>query len=159
MRHVDAHGLTSHDHFQRFRHFMSPLLHATGGTLANLRVLDMGCNAGFWAIQCALAGAAEVVGFDARSHAIEQANLLRDIAGLDQLRFEVLRLDEASPQRLGGTFDVVLNLGLLYHLPDPLDVLQRTFALAGRFVVLDTDVDPDRHARIALKWEEASNGR
>lgn len=31
-----------------------------------------------------------------------------------------------SPEALGGTFDLVLNLGFLYHVPDPVEALERT---------------------------------
>jgi predicted RNA methylase len=66
------------DHpLQRFTHFMPSLVAAAGGSLAGKRVLDIACNAGFWSIQCALLGAAEVVGFDTRPELVEQAQVLR----------------------------------------------------------------------------------
>ena len=82
-------------------------------------MLDIACNSGFWSLQCALLGA-KVVGFDARGELVEQAKLIKAIVGADNVEFKVLDFWDMSPQALGGTFDVVLNLGILYHLPKPL---------------------------------------
>jgi len=117
-----------HRPLQRFRHFMPYLLQALGGSLRGKRVLDIACNSGFWSIQCALLGA-DVVGFDARAELIEQANLIKSIVGVRNVDFRLLDFWEMSPELLGGKFDVVLNLGILYHLPDPLEALRRTAAM------------------------------
>jgi SAM-dependent methyltransferase len=138
---------------QRFRHFMPHLLSANGGSLEGLRVLDIACNAGFWSVQCALLGA-EVTGFDARPELIEQANLIKKIVGLKNLDFKVLDFFSMNPEALGGTFDIVLNLGVMYHLPQPLDTLERTRAMATKYVLLDTGVHPTVDPAIYLRWEE-----
>ncbi len=138
---------------QRFRHFMPHLVESQGGSLKGKRVLDIACNSGFWSLQCALLGA-EVVGFDARPELIEQANLLKSIIGLDNVDFRVLDFWDMSPEALDGTFDVVLNLGILYHLPDPLEVLKLTRAMAGKNILLDTGVHPSVDPVIKLAWEE-----
>ena len=122
---------------QRFRHFMPYLVEAENGSLQGKRILDIACNSGFWSIQCALLGA-EVVGFDSRPELIEQANLIKSIVGIDNVTFKILDFWDMSPQSLDGTFDIVLNLGILYHLPSPLEVLQLTKAMARmRFILLD----------------------
>ena len=137
---------------QRFRHFMPHLVHAHGGTLKGKRVLDIACNSGFWSIQCALLGA-EVVGFDARSELIEQATLLKSITGVDNVEFEVLDFWAMNPEALGGSFDIVLNLGFLYHVPKPLEALERTMAMARKHILLDTAVHPSDELAIYLGWE------
>ncbi len=144
---------------QRFRHFMPWLLRETGGTLKGKRVLDIACNSGFWSIQCALLGAAEVVGFDARPELVEQANLVKSIVGLDNVRFQQMDFWEMSPSRLGGVFDVVLNLGILYHLPKPLEALELTKAMAMEHIVLDTVICAERGALIRVGWEEPEDIR
>lgn len=138
---------------QRFRHFMPWLLAATGGSLRGKRVLDIACNSGFWSLQCALFGADEVVGFDARPELIEQANLIKAAAGIERTSFHVLDFWEMDPARLGGTFDVVLNLGILYHLPKPLDAIELTRRMAREYIVLDTAVQADRAPILRLNWE------
>jgi 2-polyprenyl-3-methyl-5-hydroxy-6-metoxy-1,4-benzoquinol methylase len=144
-------GLDSHRPerpLQRFRHFMPYV-----GSLAGKRVLDIACNSGFWSIQCALLGA-DVVGFDARPELIEAANALKRITGAESAEFRVLDFREMTPDALGGQFDVVLNLGLLYHLAKPLEALERTKAMARGRIVLDTAVHPSDEIAVHLKWEE-----
>ena len=143
---------------QRFRHFMPYLIQSQGGSLKGKRVLDIACNSGFWSIQCALLGA-EVVGFDARPELIEQANLLKWITGVDSVDFRVLEFWQMSPEALGGRFDVVLNLGFLYHVPKPLEALELTKIMARKHILLDTAVHPSEEFAIHLKWEEPSDIR
>jgi tRNA (mo5U34)-methyltransferase len=138
---------------QRFRHFMPYLMQSQGGSFKGKRVLDIACNSGFWSIQCALLGA-EVVGFDARPELIEEANLLKRITGADNVEFRVLDFWRMSPEALGGEFDVVLNLGFLYHVPKPVEALELTKNMARKHVLLDTAVHPSGEFAIHLKWEE-----
>jgi tRNA (mo5U34)-methyltransferase len=149
-------GLDTDDakrHLQRFSHFMPYLVAACGGSLGGKRVLDVACNSGFWSIQCALLGA-EVVGFDARPELIEQSRLLKRITGADGVDFRLLDFWQMSPEALGGRFDVVLNLGFLYHVPKPVEALERTRRMAGEHILLDTAVHPSPECAIHLKWEE-----
>ena len=132
---------------------MPYVIQAQGGTLRGKRVLDIACNAGFWSIQCALLGA-EVVAFDARPEVIEEANLVKGITGADSVDFRVLDFWQMSPDTLGGRFDVVLNLGFLYHVSNPLEALERTRAMARKHILLDTAVHPADDFSIHLKWEE-----
>ncbi len=143
---------------QRFRHFMPYLIGAENGSLRGKRILDIACNSGFWSIQCALLGA-EVVGFDGRAELIKQADLIRSIVGVDKVEFRVLDFWDMSPQALGGTFDIVLNLGILYHLTDPLKALQLTKSMAREHILLDTSVYPSREPVIKLRWEEPADIR
>ena len=138
---------------RRFRHFMPHLVKAAGGSLRGKRVLDIACNSGFWSFQCALMGA-EVIGFDARPELIAQANLVKSVVGSQNLHFQVLDFWDMSAATLGGDFDIVLNLGILYHLSNPLPALQRTFAMAREHVLLDTEVYPSTDSVIKLRWEE-----
>jgi len=146
---------------QRFRHFMPYLVEAQNGSLQGKRILDIACNSGFWSIQCALLGA-EVIGFDARVGLIEQANLIKSIVGINNVEFRVLDFWDMSPQLLHGTFDIVLNLGILYHLPNPLESLELTKSMAKGHILLDTGVNSSNdsvHPVIELRWEEPTDIR
>lgn len=142
---------------QRFRHFMPYVVHAAGGSLAGKRVLDIACNSGFWSIQCALLGA-DVVGFDARPELIAEADLVKRITGADRAEFRVLPFREMTPERL-GEFDVVLNLGFLYHVAEPLAALERTRSMTRQTILLDTAIHPSDDAALQLKWEEPTDIR
>jgi tRNA (mo5U34)-methyltransferase len=47
---------------------------------------------------------------------------------------------DLSPERL-GTFDVVLFLGVLYHLPNPLLALERVASVTKHLLIVETVVD------------------
>src|SRR5450759_3603387 len=64
-------------HKQRARYFFDPLVnHCCGGSLAGKRVLDVGCNAGYWSLKALEAGADFVLGIDGRKMHVDQANLV-----------------------------------------------------------------------------------
>src|SRR5690606_28533614 len=53
-------------HRERKRYFFDPVVDLCGGSLKGKRVLDLGCNAGFWSLNAAEAGADFVLGVDGR---------------------------------------------------------------------------------------------
>lgn len=145
-------------HLGRFRHVMPWVMQAEGGTLAGSRVLDVACNGGFWSVQCALLGA-EVVGFDARPEVVEQARLTANIAGVaDRTSFRVLDVADMTPDTL-GRFDVVLHLGLLYHLPDPASALGAAREMTRSTLALDTTTYPSDAPLVEMRWEESEDVR
>jgi len=106
-----------------------------GAELAECSVLDIGCNSGWFSFDLAERGARSVDGVDLRAHNIDQARFLADYFGLPNTRFETA---DATAFDDGRTWDVVLNLGVLYHVTDPLAFVRRTYELCTRFAVLDT---------------------
>jgi SAM-dependent methyltransferase len=115
------------------------------------RALDLACNEGWWSHRLVAWGAAEVVGIDARAEHVERAAELRDRAGLrDVITFhhgDATRLDADA---LGGPFDVVLHLGLLYHLEDPIGSLRAARALCRGLLVVESQAC--RAAPVAHAW-------
>src|SRR5919205_2888717 len=51
--------------------------------LTGRSVLDVGCNAGFYAVELKRRGAARVVGVDSQRNLIRQAEFVRDALGLE----------------------------------------------------------------------------
>jgi SAM-dependent methyltransferase len=134
-------------------------LQANHGSLKGKRVLDIACNSGFWSLQFALLGA-EVIGFDARPDLVEQANLIKRIVGLKNVNFQVLDFWDMNPQSLGGgKFDIVLCLGILYHLPWPIDALRLVKSMSQKHILLDTEVYPSSDPVVQLRWEEPNDIR
>jgi tRNA (mo5U34)-methyltransferase len=80
-------------------------------------VLDIGCNAGFYSIEMKRRGAARVVGIDSDEAYLAQARFAAEVCGVDIELRELSVYDVAS---LGERFDVVLFMGVLYHLRHPL---------------------------------------
>jgi tRNA (mo5U34)-methyltransferase len=93
--------------------------------LTGWSVLDIGCNAGFYSLEMARRGAARVVGVDSDPRYLAQARLAAEVNGVDLDLREMSVYDVGS---LGERFDLVLFMGVLYHLRYPLlalDVLYK----------------------------------
>lgn len=132
-------------------HLWPHMLEAHGGSLAGLRVLDIACNCGGFAIEAARAGAAEVVGIDVDPHYIRQAEFIRDALGYDNVSYRVARLEDLDVAET-GSFDVVFFFGILYHLADPVGALTRISALARDMIVVDTSMLRFRYVDNLVKW-------
>ncbi len=85
--------------------------------LTGKTVLDLGCNAGFFSIEMKRRGAARVLGIDFDARYLEQARLAAEVSGVDVELRELSVYDVAA---LGEQFDVVIFMGVLYHLRHPL---------------------------------------
>ena len=96
--------------FQRFAH-------ALPASLAGKSVLDIGCNGGFYAMEMKRRGAARVLGIDTDERYLAQGRLAADVAGLD---IEFAKLSVYDVASLGERFDLVIFMGVLYHLRHPL---------------------------------------
>lgn len=89
--------------------------------LSGMRVLDVGTSDGFFSVKLAQRGA-EIVALDYRSkeeHGFHVTELLNSNVNITYHRMNVYDID---PSKL-GQFDIVLFLGVLYHLPDMIKVL------------------------------------
>ena len=85
--------------------------------LAGKRVLDIGCNGGFYALAMKRLGAAHVLGIDDDPFYLEQARFAAETTGLD-VEFRCMSVYDVAA--LGQRFDLVLFMGVLYHLRHPL---------------------------------------
>jgi tRNA (mo5U34)-methyltransferase len=105
--------------WQRFAHVIPENL--TGKT-----VLDVGCNAGFYAIEMKRRGADRVLGIDTDEAYLAQASFAAAIQGVD---IELRKMSVYEIGLLQEKFDLVIFMGVLYHLRHPLlalDLLRRT---------------------------------
>jgi tRNA (mo5U34)-methyltransferase len=133
--------------------------------LSGARALDIGCNAGFYSFELARRGA-DVLAIDVDEHYLRQARWAAGELGL---------ADRVTLRRLGvydlaaldvEPFDIVLFLGVLYHLRHPLLALDGLAPLVGGTLVVQTltmpgderaaaapDVDIDeREALLEPSW-------
>src|SRR3954453_3426674 len=85
--------------------------------LTGKSVLDIGCNGGFYSIEMKKRGAARVLGVDFDEDYLAQARFAAKVTGLD---IEFRQLSVYDVGKLGEKFDVVLFMGVLYHLRHPL---------------------------------------
>jgi SAM-dependent methyltransferase len=108
------------------------------GELAGGRLLDIGCNAGYNSIHAALEYQFSAIGVDIVPRHIEAARFLAELACVS-CEFELASAETFSRP---GEFDVILHFGTLYHLPNPLLSLQRSFEnlKVGGYIALETQV-------------------
>jgi tRNA (mo5U34)-methyltransferase len=97
--------------------------------LTGKTVLDIGCNAGFYSMQMKRRGAARVLGIDFDEAYLAQARFAAEVEGLDIEFRQMSVYDIAS---LGEKFDLVIFMGVLYHLRHPLLALDLIYEHAAR---------------------------
>jgi tRNA (mo5U34)-methyltransferase len=91
--------------------------HALPADLSGKSVLDIGCNAGFYAIEMKRRGAERVIAIDEEERYLAQG---RFAAELNNANIEFQQLSVYDVDKLDEKFDLVLFLGVLYHLRYPL---------------------------------------
>ena len=125
---------------QRLRRVLQLATDLTGRPLSELRVLDLGCLEGQYAVEFALHGA-EVVAIEGREANIAKAALARDALGLERLELRHEDVRSLDPDT-HGRFDVILCLGLLYHLDrdDVFGFLRTMRDCCSGLLILDTHI-------------------
>ena len=119
---IDLDGVwTAPDHFlgdypgAKFKRFAPHL----PKDLSGKSVLDIGCNAGFYSIEMKRRGASRVLGIDSDDRYLAQARLATEVLGYDD-DIEFAKFDVYDVGAIGEKFDLVIFMGVLYHLRHPL---------------------------------------
>jgi tRNA (mo5U34)-methyltransferase len=120
--------------------------HVLPADLGGRTVLDIGCNAGFYSIEMKRRGADRVVAIDSDPRYLAQARFAAEVTG-QEIAFRQLSVYDVAA--LGERFDLVLFLGVLYHLRHPLLALDLIHEhVAGDLLLFQTmqrgsaDVEP-----------------
>ncbi len=113
-------------------------------SLAGMTVLDVGAWDGFYSFAAEKRGAKRVLATDSfvwQSPDVGKGGfeLARRVLNsqVEDMEIDVLDL---SPEKV-GVFDLVLLLGVLYHMRHPLLALDRVFSVTGKQLILETHVD------------------
>jgi tRNA (mo5U34)-methyltransferase len=85
--------------------------------LRGMTVLDIGCNAGFYSMEMKRRGADRVIGIDTDERYLKQARFAAELTGV-HVEFRQLAVWDIA--KLGERFDLVIFMGVLYHLRHPL---------------------------------------
>lgn len=91
--------------------------HAIPADLTGKSVLDIGCNAGFYSIEMKRRGAERVLGIDFDERYLAQARFAAEVEDAD---IEFRKLSVYDLAALQERFDLVIFMGVLYHLRHPL---------------------------------------
>lgn len=124
---------------QRGRYFFDALLRVTGGSLSGRRVLDLGCNAGFWSLKALEAGADFVLGVEGQQTYVEEAKLVFEAKGVEESRY---RFEQGNifDHDFAERFDVVFCLGLMENISKPVELLEIVAGVGAEIVVIDTSL-------------------
>ena len=138
-------------HGAHLRRILQAVSDATGKPLNTLRVLDLACLEGLYGIEFARHGA-EVIAIEGREANIEKARFAKDVLELYNITFVQDDVRNLSAEKYGH-FDVVLCLGILYHLdaPDVFHFIERISEVCRLVTIIDTHIGivPTEHHTFA----------
>ncbi|ACH38708.1 SAM-dependent methyltransferase, putative [Citrifermentans bemidjiense Bem] len=110
--------------------------------LTGWSALDIGCNAGFYSFELARRGA-RVLGIDCDPHYLEQARWAAGQYGLEGL-VDFRQMQVYDLARLTGKFDLVLFMGVFYHLRYPMLALDIVAQKTAGMMLFQTVTMPGR---------------
>ena len=130
-------------------------------SLAGLSVLDIGAWDGFFSFEAERRGAARVVAVDPecwrepawgpRGWGTRQPFDFARSALRSSVQDVDIDLADISPESV-GEFDLVLFLGLFYHLPDPWLILRSAASVCRRLMIVETHADLQEVRRPAMAF-------
>lgn len=139
------------------------LIQWNAGIIEGRRVLDIASHDGRWSFAAHKAGAAHVLGLEARAHLVEAARENVRHYGAPAERIEFRQGDafaELDRLEVGG-FDTVFCFGFFYHTIDHMPLLRRIARLRPKHVVIDTLISLSQAHVVEIKEEAVeaeSNG-
>jgi hypothetical protein len=124
-----------------------------GGCIRNKSVVDIACNWGGFSIEAHLRGASRVLGFDIREENIAKARRVAKHFNAETIEFQVQDLFTYEAEE---NFDIVLNLGLMYHISQPFEMMKKTYQMTREIAVIDTIVHREAFSGFILGTGEAA---
>jgi tRNA (mo5U34)-methyltransferase len=128
-------------HATRLAMMQSVLRTEFGESITQATAIDIACHQGYFSAQLAQMGVRDVLAVDARAEHVADANLIRDALALGNLRVQQSDVHALAPGKI-GRFDIVLMLGLIYHLENPVGALRVAQALTNRICLVETQIVP-----------------
>ena len=124
----------------KLRRFVQIAADVTGRPLDSLRVLDLACLEGHYGIEFALHGA-QVLAIEGRETNLAKARFAKEMLSLDRLELALGDVRHLDVER-HGLFDVVLCLGILYHLdaPDAMEFVESIWRVCSRVAIIETHI-------------------
>jgi len=83
--------------------------------------VDLACNEGFWSFKLGGFGLKSLIGVDGYKPVIERANFLKTVYNFNNFKFLQQAIEPFLFTHNTDTFDIVLLMSILYHLPENTD--------------------------------------
>jgi SAM-dependent methyltransferase len=133
---------------KRFVQIVSDVI---GKPFPDLRLLDLACGEGLYAVEFARQGA-HVTGIEGREANIAKAGFSKAALNLDNLQLVKGDVREISSET-SGKFDVVLCAGILYHLdaPDLFPFAETIAGMTTRLLLVDTHIATS--SQLSFEWK------
>lgn len=126
---------------ERRAYILDSLISSFGGSFKGKRILDIGCNAGYWSLSAIEAGADFVLGVDARKIHIDQANFVFSAKQIPDRQYKFI---ESNVFDLNldsyGKFDIVFCLGFFHHVSKHMLLLEMISKYNLDILVLETRI-------------------
>ena len=147
-------------HLERKRYFFDPTVELLGGSLAGKRVLDLGCNAGYWSLRAIGSRCDYVMGIDGRQEHVDQANFVFEVREIEKSRYDFVAGDLFQKDlNQFGSFDVVLCLGLMYHVSKPVELMEKIAEVNTDVLVIDTTLSGADGSFLEIRHETLDEPR
>ncbi|MGY6554864.1 MAG: class I SAM-dependent methyltransferase [Wenzhouxiangella sp.] len=135
-------------HDTRLR-MMQQALEPLRGQAASLSVLDLASHQGWFSLHAAAMGFSPVTGLEPRASHVADARLMAEAMGAKQVQFVQSDIQHIADTDIEPA-DVVLMLGLLYHLENPVAAIRTARAYCKKICLIETQVGP--HLSGMLDW-------
>lgn len=109
-----------------------------GERVQELTCLDIGCHQGYYSIAMARRGWS-VTGVDAREENLNSARFASHASGFPAIDYHCGRVETLARDE-GREYDLVLFLGVLYHVEDPMCCLRQVAHVTRQMCVIETQV-------------------
>jgi SAM-dependent methyltransferase len=119
------------------------VIHDTFGTdLTEVDAVDVACHQGWFTSMLLDLGVRHTLGVDIRPEHLHDAALMMRVLGHDDHRVSFQPFDVGNPSDhpLERDFDIVLLLGLIYHLENPVGALRVARRLTRRLCLVETQI-------------------
>src|SRR6266545_959048 len=128
--------------------------------LRGMTVLDVGASDGFFSFEAERRGARRVLATDVwtgETWGMQQKQGFEIARRALNSKVESMEIDvlNIAPGKI-GVFDVVLFLGVLYHMRHPLLALERVFSVTGKQLILETHIERVGGTRPAMVFYPGS---
>jgi len=102
-------------------------------SINGFRVLDIGCLEGLHSMLLEANGANEIIGVEGRAENFLRCLVIKNLFDLDKCTFLHGDISDILPI-FSKPFDLVVALGILYHLENPVKIIFRSGQLASRIL-------------------------